>query len=96
MSAQGKPRPHVKFQTKDWQAIVFDPVYGMVPSGTTDGEGRFRVESLVPGQKYAAIVIGLNAGDEFGSLFQNIVLKPGESKDLGDVRSVPPAKPGDG
>ncbi len=92
VNAQGKPRPHVKFQTKDWQAIVFDPVYGMVPGGTTDGEGRFRVDALVPGQKYAAIVIGLNSGDEFGSLFEDIVLKPGETKDLGDVHSLPPRK----
>lgn len=90
ISADGKPRPNVRFQTKDWQARLFDPAYGMLPGGAgkTDAEGRFRVDGFVPGQKYSAIVIGVNPDGEFGSVFENLVLKTGETRDLGDVRAV--------
>jgi hypothetical protein len=61
----------------------------------TDAEGRFQIECLVPGLKY-----NLARYDESGALdyedlkwtdlaFSNLVLKPGETRDLGDVRVKP-------
>jgi RNA polymerase sigma factor (sigma-70 family) len=46
-------------------------------SGRTDKQGRFRI-SLIPGVTYNIIV---------GSQNHSLTLKPGESKDLGDVRT---------
>ncbi len=56
----------------------------------TDEQGRFRVERLVPGLKYNLARIELGAQIQWeGLVFANLVLKPGESKDLGDVRLQP-------
>jgi hypothetical protein len=61
----------------------------------TDAEGRFRVDSLVPGLRYHLAVY-----DGVGALkiedvkwtklvFRDLVLKPGEVKDLGNVTARP-------
>lgn len=44
----------------------------------------------MPGQSYSADIIG-NAEfkGEFGKVIDRVVLKPGETKDLGDVQSRP-------
>jgi len=65
------------------------------PDPVTDADGRFKVEGLVPGLKYnLAWVDQLGAFDleHFrwkGLAFSNLVLKPGETKDLGDVKLQP-------
>jgi hypothetical protein len=59
--------------------------YGLV---NIDGALRFRIDHLVPGQRYTAKVyrgIGLFAGNAF----ENLVLGPGEVRDLGDIRTKP-------
>ncbi len=55
----------------------------------TDAEGRFRVEAMIPGQPY-------NISPDFeespglqGLIARNLALKPGEHRDLGDVRLKP-------
>jgi len=66
-----------------------DPEAGEYPEVTTDADGRFRLEKLVPGQRYSAQVyrgFGLFAG----MAFENLVLHPGEVRDLGDIRTKPP------
>ncbi len=56
----------------------------------TDEQGRFRVERLVPGLKYNLALIELGAQPKWeGLVFANLVLKPGETKDLGDVKLQP-------
>jgi hypothetical protein len=61
----------------------------------TDAEGRFRVESLVPGLQYNLALYDADGAVDFsdikwtGLAFSNLVLKPGETKDLGDVRLRP-------
>ncbi|WP_422931963.1 sigma-70 family RNA polymerase sigma factor [Singulisphaera sp. PoT] len=64
------------------------------PDGATDGglrvgrDGRFRIEGLVPGLKY-----GAGTGEDFKyyvELFRDLVVKPGETRDLGDLKVVPP------
>jgi hypothetical protein len=48
---------------------------------TTDKEGRFRVEGLVPGMKYDMI----NPRKRFG--FSSVVAEPGKHKDLSDIKT---------
>ncbi len=52
---------------------------------TIDADGRFDLEGLVPGATYR---LQLFEGDfiELGDLTKDLVLKPGESRDLGDVK----------
>jgi len=44
-------------------------------SGRTDADGRFKIEGLLAGVKLGAM----------SNLFTNVVLKPGEVRDLGDI-----------
>ena len=67
-----------------------DPNIGEIPPTRCDGEGRFRSERLVPGQRYRANVYR-DAGVA-GMAFENLVFKPGEVKDLGDIRTGKPIK----
>jgi len=55
--------------------------------GTTDGQGKFRIEGVLPGVKYdlwTAEKPGL-----LNSLARGIQVEPGEEKDLGDVPAMP-------
>ncbi len=75
----------------NWGGIVTnsDATVGEHPGGQTDKQGRFRLEQLVPGLRYSA-QISRGPGMFAGMAFENLVLKPGEVKDLGDIRSKPP------
>ena len=52
---------------------------------TTDSQGRFRVDGLVPG-KAVDVCVSPTDGYMSGTVAKRLVLKPGEVKDLGDVR----------
>jgi hypothetical protein len=66
---------------------------GILPGGNIGGgirigrDGRFRIEGLVPGLKYGA---GASDGLAYGELFHDLTVTPGEVKDLGDLKAVPP------
>ena len=64
-----------------------DLAWGRVP---VDREGRFRVEGLVPGERYRPYVLR-DGYLEIGKLEVEIAVAPGESKDLGDVTMIAPA-----
>jgi hypothetical protein len=68
-------------------------VQGVLPADVLIGsDGRFRIDRLVPGLEY-----GASASDHkslFGQLFHNLKIAPGEIKDLGDLKVVPPRKDG--
>jgi hypothetical protein len=55
-------------------------------------DGRFRIDGLVPGLKY-----GADAVEGFmyrGDVFKGVIVAPGEVKNLGDVKVVPPKRDG--
>jgi hypothetical protein len=76
----------------NWGGIVTngDPTVGEHPGGQADEQGRFRLERLVPGLRYSARIYR-GTGMFAGMAFENLVLEPGEVRDLGDIRSKPPA-----
>ena len=58
----------------------------------TDDHGRFKIEGVVPGMKYDLSVVK-NQGVEFqqnGDIARDLVLEPGQTIDLGDVRVQQP------
>ena len=53
----------------------------------TDHQGRFRIDGLVPG-KPAKVWVSPTTGYMSGTVARDLVLKPGEIRDLGDVREA--------
>jgi RNA polymerase sigma factor (sigma-70 family) len=89
VDAEGRPRRIVQLMTI-WEAVRSDPALGILPGGIkTDDDGRFRFERLVPGQLYSGNAVGENAKDGFGVVIDRVTLKPGEVRDLGDVKAKP-------
>jgi RNA polymerase sigma factor (sigma-70 family) len=71
---------------------------GVSKNTTLDKDGRFRVEGLVPGLKYSVTVAeSSNETDQpnmkiLGTLFEDLQVEPGQTRDLGDV-TIRPARP---
>ena len=84
----GNPRTNVKLFCflLDRSQLEFGHIKGPL---TVDGQGRFRIEGLVPGLKYD--VSGSSSNGVDGTVFKNLQIGPGEVKDLGDVK-LPPRK----
>ncbi|WP_171473124.1 carboxypeptidase regulatory-like domain-containing protein [Frigoriglobus tundricola] len=65
------------------------------PDPATDDDGRFTVAGLVPGLKYHLVWKDARrprppASDDWkGIVFRDVVFKPGEDKDVGEVKSQP-------
>jgi len=93
---EGKPRGGLWLSSAGGSYPERPDVQGILPGGDHNGgiriggDGRFRVEGLVPGLRY-----GASASDQmslFGELFHDLTVAPGEVKDLGDMKVVPPKK----
>lgn len=68
-----------------WEIAVHDDAgAGVFPFVEIDDDRRFFVGRLVPGQRYRAVV-SRGAGQYLGVAFEDIVLDPGEVRDLGDL-----------
>src|SRR5262249_2866960 len=52
-------------------------------SFSSDKDGKFRIEGLVPGLKYTLSIVKGNV--LIGYVFENLMINTGEAKDLGDV-----------
>jgi protocatechuate 3,4-dioxygenase beta subunit len=53
---------------------------------TTDAQGRFRAEGLVPGQEYVVWEYGKNAS--LPRIYAPVVVEPGQHKEMGDIKMV--------
>jgi RNA polymerase sigma factor (sigma-70 family) len=93
LDADGAPRANIPVrETKDvlfqWPA---EP-YGLLPGDIRTGDdGQFRIEGLVPGLKYSASAPG--PVTSFDVLFRDVIVAPGEAKELDDLK-VAPSRPG--
>jgi hypothetical protein len=65
-------------------------VYGskMPEDCRTDEQGRFRLDGLIPGLRYD-LTYGKDNPSMSGSVLKGFIGKPGEDRDLGDVRGQP-------
>jgi beta-lactamase regulating signal transducer with metallopeptidase domain len=74
---------------KLWADINSDPNLGDRHCVDVDSQGRFRMDELVSGQRYhAGIYEGMGASEK---VFENVVLRPGEVRDLGDLHTKLPS-----
>ena len=85
----------------DGHSALRDHRRGMLPPGLdgrpvlTDAQGRFELKGIIPGLKYSAEVSapmqqsGTTTHIILGPIFADVIAKPGETKQLGDLRVVP-------
>jgi RNA polymerase sigma factor (sigma-70 family) len=98
VDADGKPLPADTRIRVEWRYRSL-PAPGMRPAdplATTDAEGRFRLEGLLPGPKFGLVLTPGKAkgkGEGPGKVqvsspdaLKGLSLDPGEVKDLGDIR----------
>jgi hypothetical protein len=93
---EGRPRKAMFIGSPDGNQNKHPDTHDILPGsdwnqGVRVGDdGRFLVEGLVPGLKYSA---NARTGyEDYGDLFVDVVIAPGEAKDLGDLKVQPPKK----
>ncbi len=64
----------------------WDSQVGLFNDVKTDIDGRFRIDRLVPGQSYTALIRRNGATDFIGRAFESLVLESGENRNLGTIR----------
>jgi hypothetical protein len=86
ISSDGEPLRGVDVMIERFDDKVFDPLVGYLKDRffQTDKDGKFYIEALVPGMKYTMAV--MVKGQFIGFAFDDLQVKPGETKDLGDVQ----------
>ncbi len=87
LDANGQPRPGVELGSPDNQNRRVEEGPGSLPDHVkTDADGRFLAEGLAPGLKYDFHVLG--NGGFFGAITKDLTIKPGETRNLGDVKKL--------
>lgn len=85
----GKPLPaksKVLLSLGDTPLVTHpDPEVGVHPTLSTAAGGTFQIDKAVPGLRYTARIYR-KPGDYAGLAFKDLVLKPGETRALGDIR----------
>jgi hypothetical protein len=66
-------------------SLPADPDYRHAQYADVDPAGRFRLDKLIPGQPYEGLVYQ-NQGKFRHSAFADLMLKAGETRDVGDIR----------
>jgi RNA polymerase sigma factor (sigma-70 family) len=93
---EGGPRKGMFLMSPDGSANKHPETDDILPGSDwnngirADDDGRFAVDGLVPGLRYSATS---RSGFEVpGILFKDVVVAPGEAKDLGNLKVQPPKK----
>ena len=88
---EGQPLEGLEIHSIDGTFPKRPDVQGILPDDVRIGsDGRFRVERLVPGLQYGATAFGPMS--PHGELFRDVTVAPGEVKDLGDLKVIPPER----
>jgi RNA polymerase sigma factor (sigma-70 family) len=84
----GLPRARVRVTgyIQEGQLNITEGWYGFV-SAMTDKDGRFRIEGVIPEVRLSLATQDVNAIT--GRLTTDVELRPGETKDLGDLKAKP-------
>ncbi len=87
LDANGQPRAGVELGGPDNQNRRIDEGPGSLPDHVkTDADGRFLAEGLAPDLKYNFHILG--NGGFFGAIIKDLTIKPGEARNLGDVKKL--------
>ncbi len=74
----------------DGEPMTNVSIYAGSRGGQPDKEGKFRIDGLAPGLKFGLSVLKPPYQLEIsGKEVENLALRPGETKDLGDIRVKP-------
>jgi RNA polymerase sigma factor (sigma-70 family) len=96
LDAGGKPLAGVGVQAH-YPAL---PAPGIWPAvqASTDAEGRFRLEGLMTNVRLSPVLTGKSDAKLSAEALKDLTLKPGETKELGDIRvkAAPAKKRADG
>jgi len=87
VTSNGQPRSKAELTLELYGERLFDPRggYHRVRSFHTDKDGKFRIDALVPGLKYT-MTYKTGKGRLAGTVFEDLILQSGQTKDLGDVQ----------
>jgi RNA polymerase sigma factor (sigma-70 family) len=86
LDPDGKPMPRTSL-TIDFELSTGGGLLSYFPAEVaTDAEGRFRIEGLAPGAEYFVL---LGGPPKFVGEVKRLTIRPGESRDLGDVKYTP-------
>jgi RNA polymerase sigma factor (sigma-70 family) len=87
LTSDGHPRPNAEVTLERYGTRIKDPScgYHRIRSFQTDKDGKFLIDALVPGLKYT-MHFQNDKGVLAGRVFEDMILQPGETKDLGDVQ----------
>jgi protocatechuate 3,4-dioxygenase beta subunit len=87
ITGDGQPRPDAELTLERFDKRLHDPMSGYHTTRffQTDKDGRFRIDALVPGLMYT--MRALNKGRFIGTVFEDLKVKSGQTKDLGDVQA---------
>jgi len=85
----GQPRSAVVHDGIESEQLDVKDFYAVGGSGLhyTGKDGRFRIEGVIPGLK--VVVLAGKDAMYFDPVVQGLIRKPGEVKDLGDVKAKP-------
>jgi RNA polymerase sigma factor (sigma-70 family) len=86
VTGDGQPRPDAELTLERYGERIRDPMcgYHRTRSFQTDKDGKFRIEALVPCLKYTMHF--KNKGRLVGTIFEDLTVESGETKNLGDVQ----------
>jgi RNA polymerase sigma factor (sigma-70 family) len=79
VDAEGEPMRHAELRGREF----------LPQTVRTDGEGRFRIEGLIPGLRYDILFETKSKPSTNGTVIEDFIGKAGEVRDLGDVRGKP-------